>query len=469
MAGLSRVTANVNTQTGGGIRQAVGVLALIGAIEATGSSNTPAQYYRASDVATDFGDGSRMHEVAKDALRHAPSVIIVAAGGATDPNGSLTGTGDGSATFTDTITGTSQTGVIGDTDGSPDGVSDLIPFTAVTAVVVDSTPIAGNILYTHETGAALTALSVTAGDAVINPRTGEYKLGTAPATDAAFTFTAHDWDAALAELDANFPGYETHSYTEVYSAQSHGVIMDTIVAHGAADFKSTVSATASGYDPADADSQALATLGQDSSHIIVVDNYTSGEAVGAHAARLLQLPVSGSAEDVEASTALSRDGTTYLASEIGDLVTPGANTLLGLGLTPVYKDEGGTYRYVRDRGATGLTSFFRHWFTYRSVALAKARFEEGLRDLRRSSSDAVPFNGRGRTAIIGALKKEADRLAADNVIEVVPTSNITVPPPSSISSSNILARHWPGLAVDIVIPGQAGSWTLDLNARLGGA
>lgn len=452
-------------QRSGGVRQGVGVPVFIAPLDAGASvgAEEVKSYSRISDVTDDFGNGSDHEEAAKAALPQLEEALFVAADDFTDDNGDT-------GPFTETITGTSTSGTIGDIDD--DGTSERVPITTVTDVKVDGSVISGDILYMHKDPSTF---SVSSDDVLINPVDGSYELGTAPSTDAEFSYEVHDWDAVFDLLDSA-EEYEATIYAnKVFKSETIGVY-DKFTTHAENQRKVVVAALSSGVDPATLD--APASSPGDPEEGLVEDNgsqalqlhslhFSSGDATSAYAATIMSFQTNGSATEQPAPQTITHESAkTYRQTEIGDPESPSTGTFLNVGVVPTYRDRG-LQVMAADRAAQPISeNFFRNFSTTRVLYEAITRIERQLVLLRREDPTAIPFNGDGQAAVRGAIKEVIDDMVADDKLAPTSITELVVPAPSTLSDSDKVSRVWSGIEVPINIVGQAEVFLLDLNAVL---
>lgn len=450
MGSSQRVRATVITDAGGAERTGRGKVAILAPLHAgaTIAANAVREYRTASAVSDDHGDSSLLYTGAKFALYRAPSVLMV---GVAQKTGSP---------YTEVIAGTGVSGTISVGDAAKG------PIYEITTAKVDSVAIAGTIRYCSP-DVDPAGETVAAGDVLVNTYTRKYKFGTAPVTNAEFTWKSYDYAAAFKMLDVN--SYEFLVHAGIPLNNQYAGVHKEFITHAAANNKIVLTAFESGVAPADI--AALATAMRDANGTLRIhaDFYGASEdAACAYAGHIASFPVNGTSAAQPAPGNLTRGLDDYYAFEdYGDAESPTSGTFGELGVVAVTRDPFGGTEMTSDRLATAGTAYFRDLSTKRIVRDAHVGFVNALDDLRRAGPTTVPFSGSGRIAILTKLKEEADeRSSAPNeFIEPVPIEAITVPPADTLTTTQRKTRVWSGMQIPIVPIGQAEAFVIEIAAR----
>lgn len=427
---------------GGAVRQGANQLALVAPIEggATISANVVKKVTRTSDAETWFGAGTKLALGVAAALGSGMKFVYAVAVAAKT----------GSA-FTQTF-GANPTVV---TTGTLTSAN--MPLTAVTAATRDGTNILAGVKFTHDIDTAVPA----AAEVYFNPKTGEFKLGTATTGAGAgfiVTYTAHDWSAAFDALNAYL--YEVVTVAGyAYTAQNYGII-DKVVSEATTDNKIVATALASAVLPADV---KLMVESLRNGRLVIAAAHYTGDMASAFGAMIAKSRVGATLKEQEAPSGVSYTGT-YVRSDFGDEESPVDGTFHEMGVNAVFLDNGNTYRLSNDRASVGLTDFYVFKGTQRSVRYCEVVIDDELLALRRASEDAIPFTAGGLALVRGHILSALGFLRDEGVIDG--NFVVVMPEIGDISASDKAARILPGVDVSVTLTGQVHMIKLDLNVSV---
>lgn len=450
MPATETVIIETTTLVAGAVRQ-TGGLALLAPLDgdATVSANVVKKYRRASDVKTDHGDGSLLHEGAKAAF--GSGIASLFAIGVDEVTGSP---------FSQTRGDTAA--VNEDTDANSGGVFTNMPLTSVTSASRDGTNILAGVKFTTADPSTITP---AAAELYINPKTGKWKLGTATTGGGpglVITFSSHDWTSAFEVLENEVFEYLVPAGSP-FTAANYG-IYDAFVTEAIASKKVVAGALASGVAPGDVDGSPtnFDVQGFRNGLLYLIAGHYTGDLTSAIGAYLAKSRVNATTKEQLAPTGVTfTQG--YLRSEYGDEESPASGTFHYIGVNAVYKDEGGSYRITNDRADTGLTDFYRFHSSYRSVRYCEVSIESDVIAARRASNIALPYTDQGIAAIKTVIEGVLGRIQKEGVIDEY---IVTMPALADISSTDRLNRVLPGVDVYVRLAGQIHLVKLDLGVNV---
>lgn len=439
MAGTETVVITTKLGAGGADRQGANQLALLAPLGAGASvaANVVKKYRRVSDAEADHGVGSQLALGVKAALGSGiPFAFTV--GVAQKAGSPFTETfGAGSAVQSGTLTAAN------------------LPLTEILSVTRDGTAIpAASISYTHLDP---TTQTVAAGKFLVNPKTGKWKGGdltTGAGAGYVIQYQSHDWTAALAKLDLD--KYEVHAPAGFpFNAQNYGVY-DALLTHAVEENKIIAAALDSGAKPADVSALVGAVR---SGRLYLLAAHSGDDVTSAFAAKVAKTPVNGTLKEQKAPEGVSYTDS-YLRADFDDEENPATGSFHQMGVNAVFKDRAGTFRISNDRAATGLTDAERFGSYRRSVRRCEVEVEDRLLEVRRRSTDAIPFTEVGLGIIRNTIASALGFLRDEGIID---TALIAMPQLADISDGDRANRVVPGIDVSVRLTGQVHLVKLDLN------
>jgi len=295
----------------------------------------------------------------------------------------------------------------------------------ITTLSRDGVNILPNLVFTKNTGAALTGMTVAAGAIAINGFTGEYKLGTATTGNGAgliVTYASHDRDEAIQQLDLN--DYEYLQEAGATFGDDHHGVNQYVLQH-AFDFNKMMAlAFPSGALPADvkaaveaqAATMSARSGGDGDGRLMLLGAYYTGDLTCALAGQLASRPVNSTRKLQKAPAGVTYTGS-YTKDDFGSELEPVDGTFHEMGANAVYQTDTGAYEISNDRSCTTIDSKMKFHSTARMVRRAETDIDKRLLVLRRSSDISIAMSQSGILAISNVLESICGQLRNEGIID----------------------------------------------------
>ncbi|WP_330633719.1 hypothetical protein [Halocatena halophila] len=432
----SLVDITVDADIGAAPRDQFSTVALIGsaATEPPDGFNNATRHLDAESVASGFGDGTAIHNQAKEVFAEGVGAL-----------------------WAIVLEETETTEVIADSDTNSvsSGIVSTFPISGASpvAITVDGDA-ADPVTATTESPPP----SPPTDEAAYNPDTGEIEVGTSSSGGGSggieVTYTTLSWTAALDELSGISPdlvaltqraGEESiGDYDELLTWADGEAAAVPVVYPNGSDYSDPIT----GMDEAHEVGSYLTSkfglpIASESS-----DN-VAGRVVGRYAVEeawynifLKTLPLS-----VPTPTRYDR----YVGSPELQGTFEGGTAADGAGASNVLLSDGGTI-LSNSLSLAGLQSDYRYLDIARLEAFVTERIRVAVGNLFRDND--IRYNASGRTSIQAAIEEELNPITG-NRNQPLRDFSITVPAPEDIPSADRSNRLWTGIMVEITISGYA--------------
>lgn len=447
------VDINVSASTGAVVKPTYNDIVVFGSATASPSAgfNNADRYSSASDVESDFGQGSDVATASSALEEMGVSEWIVVVAERSTVSDEVVGDSDTSATDTGTVANTPIYGDESTITVSLDGSSQTVEFKAESPPDATTSPNSGEAFVNTATGEVVT---------------GDQSSGSADGIEVSYEYV--DWSSATDQIDplgADLAGIADFNFTRAGIGD-----LDEVQSWASTEDVSMVGMLSNGADLASEDealSEAHDVAGYVSSGNLMMVAHKSGDDVASYV--LGQLGVNRPWFDPFWDGDGYPFATNYYSrANVGDPATggtfEGGDAANQSGPVNVIINVEGTTVLSNSLSTAGQSSNYQFFDISRTESFIAAETERALKSLR-LSADKIPYTTTGRSQILGAIRGTLNQYARGSN---APLSEITVTAPTiaQISDNNKANRVFPGITITGTLAGNVHEFQVDLNIRV---